>query len=228
MFDQDPKPAILAPSLLAADAAHLMCHASAARRGGAGMLHLDIMDGHFVPNLSFGPHVCAALARAGSLPLDVHLMVSRPDSLIDTFAESGASVLTVHAELGVRKVMRALKRIRALGVRTGLSIKPATDISAVLPFLPLTDMILLMTVEPGFGGQGFLPGSMERISALRALLDREKPEAYLEIDGGVRESNIGLCAEAGANVFVAGSASFGATAEETEARVRSLLRLLQT
>lgn len=226
MFDQNPKQPILAPSLLAADAAHLERHASAARRGGAGLLHLDIMDGHFVPNLSFGPHVCAALARTGCLPLDVHLMVARPADLIDAFAECGASILTVHAELGHDATLHALERIRALGLRTGLSIKPATPVDAVLPFLPLTDMVLLMTVEPGFGGQGFLPGSLERIRELRDLLNREKPNTRLEIDGGVRAANIAQCAQAGADVFVAGSASFGNTAEETESNVALLIRQL--
>ncbi|MDR1735550.1 MAG: ribulose-phosphate 3-epimerase [Oscillospiraceae bacterium] len=212
---------IIAPSLLAADAANLGRDVNAAKRGGAAILHFDVMDAHFVPNLSFGPHICAALARVTDMPLDVHLMVSDPSGLTDAFLDGGAALVTVHAEVGDSAVS-ALQKVKRAGKYAGVSIKPAADIEAVLPFLHLADMVLIMTVEPGFGGQSFLPNSLSRIRAMRQLLNREKPSCRLQVDGGINTENILGCAAAGADIFVAGSAAFGKTEQETERKVRAL------
>lgn len=200
---------IIAPSILSADLWQLGAEVQTVRQAGADWIHVDVMDGHFVPNLSFGPSVVKSLKGRAQLPLDVHLMVERPSRFIESFAKAGADFLTIHIEAAddINEVLLAIKK---LGVRTGLSIKPDTNPARVAPFLPQLDLVLVMTVQPGFGGQGFLPGSPEQIKAVHDLIKQSANPVYLEVDGGINAQTAQLAAQAGANVFVAGNAIFAA------------------
>ncbi|MDR1157893.1 MAG: ribulose-phosphate 3-epimerase [Oscillospiraceae bacterium] len=199
----------LSPSLLSADFAHLA--AEMARVGAADWIHVDVMDGHFVPNLTIGPPVVRSLARAAPRPLDVHLMVERPSRLLDDFLSAAPAVLTLHVESDAPDVLKAsLREIRARSAHPGITLRPGTNVEALAPYLPLCDLVLVMSVEPGFGGQSFLPGTPDRIRAVRRMLDRCRPSCELEVDGGLTLDNLPLAAEAGANVFVVGHAIFGA------------------
>ena len=212
---------ILAPSLLAANPSCLAADVEAAGRGGAQTLHLDIMDGHFVPNLSFGPHIAAGLET--SLPIDAHLMVTAPSYFAPLFIRAGAKSITVHAESeDTDSTISLLKSIRARGIKAAVAIKPKTPIEVLIPFVEHIDMALLMTVEPGYGGQSFIEGSLERIAAARAILK----DMDLQIDGGVTLENVGSCLKAGANVIVAGSSVFGAA--DIEKRTREFMYILNS
>lgn len=213
----------LTPSLLSADAANLYRDAKAAVDGGADALHLDIMDGHFVPNLTFGPHVCACLSKVVGAPVDVHLMVMFPEMFIKPFIGAGAANITIHHEAQGDKV-KILREIKNAGISTGISIKPLTPVTDVLQYLPHCDRVLLMTVEPGFGGQAILPQAFSRIKQIRALIDGEKPECVLQIDGGVTYENLTECLDAGADDIVAGSSVF--KNEEITGRVFSFIKIL--
>ena len=202
--DASPK---LAPSILSADFAHLADAVQAAERAGADWIHVDVMDGHFVPNLTFGPKMVADLKKATRLPLDVHLMIERPDLWVDRYAQAGASYLTVHVE-ATPDPAATLAAIRKLGVRCGLTLNPETPVEAVTPHLGSVDLALVMSVHPGFGGQAFIEGSLERIRALRRALDERRSGAELEVDGGIKPSNAKAVADAGATVLVAGSAVY--------------------
>lgn len=200
---------IIAPSILSADLWQLGADVRTVRQAGADWIHVDVMDGHFVPNLSFGPAVVKSLKGRAQLPLDVHLMVERPSRFIEAFAKAGADLLTVHIEAAddINEVLLAIKK---LGVRAGLSVKPDTNPERIAPFLPQLDLVLVMTVQPGFGGQGFLPGSPAQISAVRDLIKQSGHRIYLEVDGGINAQTARQAAAAGANVFVAGNAIFAA------------------
>lgn len=200
---------IIAPSILSADLWKLGEEVQTVREAGADWIHVDIMDGHFVPNLSFGPSVVKSLKGRAQLPLDVHLMVQRPSRFIESFARAGADLLTVHIEAAddINEVLLAIKK---LGVRTGLSVKPDTDPARIAPFLPQLDLVLVMTVQPGFGGQGFLPNSPAQIKTVRNLIKQSGRSVYLEVDGGINAQTAREAAQAGANVFVAGNAIFAA------------------
>ena len=201
----------LSPSILSADFARLGEEASAMRREGADYAHIDVMDGQFVPNLSMGFPVVKALHRSSDLVLDVHLMIDRPLRYVERFCEAGADILTIHVEADTEEnTLEALRRIRAHGVRPAISVKPKTPAEAVRPYLPLVDLILVMTVEPGFGGQSFMADMMPKLAAIRAMIDAERPGCELEVDGGVNLETAKLCKRNGANVLVAGSAFFGA------------------
>ena len=197
----------IAPSLLAADFVALEREVRAVEAAGADYIHLDVMDGHFVPNITFGPMIVEAIRKTTSLTLDVHLMISEPGRYLRAFADSGADICTVHVEVG--SDLRALLReIRKMGMRAGATVKPATPVEALFPLLPFLDLALVMSVEPGFGGQAFLPESLEKVRRLRAEIARRGANAEIEIDGGIGPDNAGRAVSAGAEVLVAGSAAF--------------------
>jgi ribulose-phosphate 3-epimerase len=201
----------IAPSILSADFARLADGVAEAEAAGADWIHVDVMDGHFVPNITIGVPVVAALRRVTKLPLDVHLMIEQPERFIDAFADAGADWLTVHQEASVH-LHRSIERIRQKEMRPGVSLNPATPLSAVTEILPYVDLVLVMSVNPGFGGQRYIPTSTRKIAALRRELDeRGLWPIEIEVDGGISADTITEAAAAGATVFVAGAAVFNAT-----------------
>ncbi len=199
----------VSPSILTGDFARLDREVAFVADTGADMLHLDVMDGSFVPNLTFGAPVIRCLRPLTTLPFDVHLMMQRPDRLLDAFLDAGADWLTIHVECDA-PIAETLRAIRAAGKRAGLSLRPGTPAEAVFPYLDLLDIVLVMTVEPGFGGQSFQPAMLPKIAALRAEIDRRGLPVLLQIDGGINEINAPLAAEAGADSVVVGNALFQA------------------
>jgi ribulose-phosphate 3-epimerase len=197
----------LAPSILSADFAHLAEAVQTVERAGADWIHVDVMDGHFVPNLTFGPKMVADLRKATRLPLDVHLMIEEPEAWVDRYAEAGASYLTIHVEAS-RDLPGALRAIRARGVRAGITINPETPADAIMPHLANVDLALVMSVRPGFGGQTFIESALGKVRAIRASLEQRGLAAELEVDGGIKLDNVARVVEAGASVLVAGSAIF--------------------
>jgi ribulose-phosphate 3-epimerase len=199
----------LAPSILAADMAHLADQVTQVASAGADRIHVDVMDGHFVPNITFGPVVVRWLRPVTSVPLEVHLMIAEPDRYLDAFAEAGADTLIVHQE-GSIHLNRTVQAIHALGKGAGVAINPATPASVLEEILPDLDLVLVMTVNPGFGGQEFLAGTLPKIRRVRGLIDQIRPQCELEVDGGIEPHNVSQVVDAGARILVAGSAIFGA------------------
>lgn len=205
-----PKPYWIAPSILSADLARLGEDVTRVLEAGGDLVHFDVMDNHYVPNLTFGPMMLKALRNFGiTAPMDVHLMVEPVDALIDSFAAAGTNYISFHPEAS-RHVDRSIELIRSQGVKAGLVLNPATPLSLVEPVLHKLDMLLLMSVNPGFGGQKFIPYVLEKVAAARALIDAKGLNTRLEVDGGITAQNIQALARAGADTFVAGSAIFGA------------------
>ena len=211
----------IAPSILSADFANLGRDIRAVADAGADYLHVDVMDGLFVPNISIGLPVVASIRRVTDLPLDVHLMIERPVRYAAAFCEAGADILTVHVEADTEEnIRRCLELARERGKRAGVVLKPGTPAEAVLPFLPLCSLVLVMTVEPGFGGQKFMADMLPKLRAVRRYIDERKPGCELEVDGGIGPDTCRAAAENGADVLVAGSAVYGAA--DIPGRIRTL------
>ncbi|MBH0205525.1 MAG: ribulose-phosphate 3-epimerase [Nitrospira sp.] len=214
-----PKPIQIAPSILSADFARLADEVAAVERAGADLLHIDVMDGHFVPNLTIGPPIVESLRKVTKLPLDVHLMITNADAFIPEFARAGANYLTVHVE-ACPHLHRTIQSIKELGVKAGVTLNPATPVHSLQEILADVDLVLIMSVNPGFGGQKFIASCLAKVRAVRQMLDRIGSHALLEVDGGVKAENAAQVLEAGADVLVAGSAIFSGS--DYAARITAL------
>lgn len=197
---------LVAPSILSADFANLEKEILAVAKAGADWIHVDVMDGHFVPNITLGIPVVKSLKKVSPIPLDVHLMITEPEKYIEDFIKAGSDYLTIHVE-STKDPAAALKRIRELGAKPGITLRPGTAVESVLPLLPLCDLVLVMTVEPGFGGQSFMHDQVAKISVLRSEINKANLKCLIEIDGGINAETAKICHEA--DVFVAGSYVFG-------------------
>ncbi len=213
---------ILSPSMLAADFAILGEQLKSVEEGGARYLHVDIMDGTFVPSLSFGMSVVKSIKKVSDLFFDVHLMIERPERYIERFAAAGADLITVHFE-ACEDVTKVLRQIKNAGVKVGLTIKPGTPVDVIIPYLDQVDMILIMSVEPGFGGQGYLPESTERIKRVKRLIQDLGRDIDIEVDGGIKLDNVQTVLDAGANVIVAGTSVF---TDDIKSNVESFMKIL--
>ena len=212
----------IAPSILSSDFAHLADEIAAVEQAGADLLHVDVMDGHFVPNLTIGPPIVESIRKVTSLPLDCHLMITNPDDFIDEFAQAGANYITVHVET-CPHLHRTIQFIKEKGLKAGVTLNPATSLVTIEAILPDVDLVLIMSVNPGFGGQRFIPGALDKIRRARALIDGTGLPILLEVDGGVKVDNAGAIVAAGADILVAGSAIFeapGCDYKNTIARMR--------
>jgi ribulose-phosphate 3-epimerase len=199
----------LAPSILSADFAHLGEQIDEVARAGADYVHVDVMDGHFVPNITIGAPVVASIRRATTLPLDVHLMIERPERYISQFAQAGADIITVHVEASAH-LHATIRLIKELGAKAGVSLNPPTPLAVAEEFLPHVDLVLIMSVNPGFGGQSFMPEVLPKIADMRELLNNRELRAELEVDGGINADNASDIVQAGADILVAGNSIFGA------------------
>lgn len=217
------RPLRIAPSILSADFAKLGEELRAVTKAGADFIHVDVMDGHYVPNITIGPAVVKALRPHSALPFDVHLMIAPVDPYIPAFADAGADIITIHAEAGPH-LHRSLQLIKSLGKKAGVSLNPSTPVEAVDYVMDDVDLILVMTVNPGFGGQSFIPSQLDKIRRLRERIDRSGRDIMLEVDGGLTTDTIGPVVAAGADVLVAGTATFKGGPEQYAANIEALRR----
>ena len=201
------KPKKIAPSILSADFAHLADEIAKVTEAGADMIHVDVMDGHFVPNFTIGPPIVKAIRKVTRLPLDVHLMMTNPEDFISDFIKAGSNYITVHVET-CPHLHRTIQSIKEEGVKAGVTLNPATPLSSIEEILGEVDLLLIMSVNPGFGGQSFIPSALEKLRRARKMIDQRGLNVELEIDGGVKVENIAAMAQAGADIFVSGSAIF--------------------
>jgi len=213
--------AVIAPSILSADFARLGEEVKAVEAGGAGMIHVDVMDGHFVPNITIGPAITAALRNVTKLPLDCHLMIDEPDRYVDDFIEAGADMISIHVE-AARHLHRTLSRIQELGAKAGVALNPSTPLSALVEVLELVDYVLLMSVNPGFGGQKMIPSVLEKARALRHRIDGGGLGTLIQLDGGLTMENLELVASAGVDIIVAGSSIFKSENAQETTRLMAL------
>jgi ribulose-phosphate 3-epimerase len=209
----------IAPSILSADFSRLGDELRAVEKAGADLIHVDVMDGHFVPNITIGPLVVKGVKRLTSLPLDVHLMIEKPERYVEAFAQAGSDWITIHVE-ACPHVKRMVKKIRQLNVRPGLVLKPATPLKALYPVLDDIDLVLIMSVNPGFGGQSFIPSTLKKIERLRKIIDQNQHPTEIEVDGGVKIENIREVSRAGADIFVVGTGIF--KSDDYEETIRKL------
>lgn len=211
----------LVPSILSADFTRLADQVQAAEAAGAQRIQIDVMDGHFVPNITMGPMIVEAVRRCTSLPLEAHLMITNPQDFLDAFARAGADVLIVHQEV-CPHLHRVIQQIKATGKQAGVALNPSTPVSLLVDILGLLDLVLIMTVNPGFGGQDFIPETLPKISRLRQLIDQRELPIAIEVDGGIHEQTVPLVVQAGATLLVAGSAIYNAreSVEQAMARLR--------
>lgn len=214
-----PGPVLVAPSILAADFANLGREIAAVERGGADLIHIDVMDGHFVPNITIGPPVVRAIKGVATRPLDVHLMIDDPDRYVDSFVEAGADMLSVHVEAALH-LHRTIALIKSRGIRAGAALNPSTAVSVLEEIAAELDFVLVMSVNPGFSGQAFIPHSLDKLRRVREVLNQAGSSAPIEIDGGIDDTNAADVVAAGASILVAGSAIFGAG--DPEAATRAL------
>jgi len=209
----------ISPSILSGDFAYFAETVKTAEKGGADFIHIDVMDGHFVPNITIGPQTVAAIKKRTKLPLDVHLMISEPDKYIEKFIRAGADILTVHVEASVH-IHRSIQLINSFGIKSGISINPSTPVEALEHLLPDVDLVLLMTVNPGFGGQSFIPQMMDKIKKMRMMMDLFQNDILLEVYGGVNKENISKLSALGVDICVAGAAVYGS--ENVEQAIKDL------
>ena len=197
----------IAPSILSADFSRLGDEIKSVEKAGADVIHVDVMDGHFVPNLTIGPLVLKGVRKLTSLPLDVHLMIENPERYIESFAQAGSSWITIHAEV-CPHLKRIVKKIRQLKVRPGVVVKPATSLKVLYPVLEEIDLVLIMSVNPGFGGQAFIPSTLKKIERLKKIVSQNRYPLEIEVDGGIKTENIGSVSRAGGDIFVVGTGIF--------------------
>ncbi len=217
---------IIAPSIIASDFTHIADEIAACETGGASWLHVDVMDGNFVPTITIGPLFTEACKRVANIPLDVHLMIANPEKHLEAFAKAGANNLTVHVE-ACADVGKTIEQIKSLGCNAGITLRPSTPVTAIEAFLPMVDLVLVMSVNPGYSGQAFMPEMVERVREIRQKLGVVNPAAHLEVDGGISLKTLPIMKAAGANAFVTGNAAF-THPQGTAAGIRALRECAET